>query len=540
MPKYLILLLFWSLMIFVSCQNHLANFEEDKAKLKDSLFRMYSNKADSVKREAVLFLIDNMDETQTVTYPYFFNKKTKKHVNFNLLEIAGEKDFREELKRQNIGYKDTTVNDAQILTAKYLASCIDKAYADWKNYPWNRHVTKEIFFNYLLPYKVYNDKPSQWRDLLAEQFHLGMMSLARQYKDIKTEEVIEKYPYFHIVLKVPDDNNIKISKSKSFDELMAFHLGDCLNVNLMNVYELRALGIPATVDMVYVWGRKNGSHSASVYQASNGKMTVLDINSPSLGDGAKVIRYSYANKKIWSDTISKLMVNPKEFAVKYLMSNHWIDVTSHYGPVGDITYKLTQKYPDSLAYICAFYYGNWVPIFWGKKNDQRIIFKNMRTDIFYRIAVPLADQMKFVSEPFLYTKDKQIKYFNSFKQFYSDVNFYKTNTGYESYVQLGSTYTLSYLDRTGKWMVLGRKEATGVKINYNNFEVKEKINQYKLNGLSVSVIHRLIDNDVDLKSGITFNNVPKNALLKLQKSDDVKGLARIFLIDSLTHKQIWY
>ncbi|PWS31784.1 hypothetical protein [Pedobacter paludis] len=530
--------------IFSSCQNLSANIEKDKVKLKDSLFKMYSNKADSVKREAVLFLIDNMDETQTVTYPYFFNKNTNKQVNFNLLEIAGENDFKAELKKRNIAYKDTTVNDAQILTAKYLAGCIDKAYADWKNYPWNRHVSKEMFFNYLLPYKVYNDKPSQWRDLLARQYYLDLLPLDGQRRNSTSENVIDKIPYFHPLQPDPlltfNENSFKISKSNHFDEMMAIRVGDCLTGNLMNIYRLRAMGIPATMDLIPLWGKLNASHSETVYENSSGKMVALNTTAKNLQQTAKVIRYTYKNQKTWSDTISKLLLNPKEFGLKYLMNNHWIDVTSSYNQVGDINYKIKEFYPDGYAYICVFNYGNWAPVFWGKKNKDEVVFKNMGTDIFYRIAIPFAGQMKFVSEPFLFTRDKKIKFYHNNKQTYPKLNLYKVNTGTASFVEIDGIYTLSYWDETNNWRIVATKKAQALSIDLNSPEVKEKIKSYKITGFSDAAINDLIKNDLELKKGIEFNNVPKNALLKLQKSDDTKGLARIFLIDGLTHKQIWY
>ena len=114
-------------------------------------------KDDSQKLEAAKFLIRNMphwysyegaplDSLKNILATAYKNPKVG-----DMSEIGGSQ-WRyypfESLPK---------VYDAQVIKADYLIDNIDKAFDDWKRYPWNKHLSFEDFCELLLPYRIANE-----------------------------------------------------------------------------------------------------------------------------------------------------------------------------------------------------------------------------------------------------------------------------------------------------------------------------------------------------------------------------------------------
>jgi len=70
----------------------------------------------------------------------------------------------------------------------------------------------------------------------------------------------------------------RFTRFPCYSEIKYVGKGDCYNLACLYTYSLRAAGIPATIDIVPVWGSENGGHSEAVFLHKSGKYQPYDVN----------------------------------------------------------------------------------------------------------------------------------------------------------------------------------------------------------------------------------------------------------------------
>lgn len=492
------------LCIFVSCET------------KDpytSLIKRYSvSKADSLKLQAVLFLKENSND-MAAEIPVFFEQGSGKEVNIRLDTITSEKSLFSILKKYKLLYTSKIIPEIEAINTKFLEQQIEMAFSVWNRYPWSRNINKEVFFNYLLPYKVYGEKPENWRSYFSNKYNTDKIdSLIFNWNWKKHPDwiITEKNPTLTKVvanLTIMDAYNtsklfsyghpiIHFSHYPSISELLAFKKGTCLGESYFNTYLLRSIGIPSTVDIIPLWGKINDNHVTTVFWRNNDSIAKVLVNTP-----AKVLRYCFKKQNIWKDSI-KPFVNEKTFILELLKHNHWCDVTNEHTRTSDITYKFeTQASLPRFAYLCVYNYGNWNPLWWGKIKRSRGIFKNMGVDILYRVAIPKNNGFDLVGRPFLLDTHGVIRYFNPNKKILQKLILKRINNGKEAYLKRPQKYSLFYLDEQNNWNLIATKQC-------------------------------------EQDSLITFSAAPHSAIYLLKSQSATNRLERPFIY--IDGKQIWY
>ncbi len=385
---------------------------------------------------------------------------------------------------------------------------ISKAIDDWHKYPWNKNIPKNIFLNYLLPYKIFDENPEDWRSYFYEKYKDSLNKHINNYV-LDTSNFYNKDPnelYYQIIVNetgnwfVYNAEYPRLCNAPSFNELMCLRQGDCLRTAYLNTYILRAMGMPCAIDIVPWWGSRNGWHANEVFW--DGKNRMRTPSDRSFDRPAKVFRLSFKQQNTWKDSIQPF-IGKDSFLLPNLQHNHWQDVTGEHTATKDITYHL----PDTLkniqyAYICVCNYGEWKLIFWGKVDITNTAkFRNMGCQILYQVALPHNNTYELTGNIFMVDSCGNTSYRLPNFSIKQNMVVSKINTGALSYVKKDEKYCLYMLTANNKWQVLQTQ-------------------------------------DCKKDSTITITNMPSNAFYKLSKVNASQNLERIFTYKG--GKQIWW
>lgn len=270
--------------------------------------------------------------------------------------------------------------DTKKISANDIINNIDDAYRTWKDAPWSKQISFDIFCNYILPYRIANEPfISGWRKRLAEQYQ-GCLD--------DVTDVVKAYEQVHCeIMKRFRNHPLGIQYIAPLIYLGDFGTGSCMQACVYEVAVMRSLGIPAAIDFVTHWSNysrnghawcvlplENGTYTMTKHDTIASRYNIIDSSSfPQPTNLEQTFPYPCDFKKraakIWRRTYSHHLSDyndpdaPQD--VTTFFSNPFIcDVTIEYvqkSPViiPDNTIKPKSKY----IYLCTYRteYG-WTPI----------------------------------------------------------------------------------------------------------------------------------------------------------------------------------
>ncbi len=478
----------------------------------EKVIRHYSNNpADSLKLRAAYFLIGNMDKQ---FYAHFIVADSAgRDMHFNVLDYPDYNamvrawDSLEAIYGPIKNTRDTTVYDYEIVTAKYLIDNIDLAFQAWE-LPWARHLAFDDFCEYILPYRGTNEPLENWREYFWKKYAWVADSVKDKSDPVEACIVINNdlRKWFKF-----DSRFYRQSTDQSLSDMLKNKAGRCEDMTNLAIYAMRATGVPVTSDFTPYWAKTGNNHAWNTVISKSGKPVIFmgGLTNPyeyKLGQAlAKVYRKTFARQK---NSLAEIKPN-YEKAPPYINRNNIIDVTKDYVKTADVYTKLEKEKPDSVhfAYVCVFNSGEWKAINWGKLlPDNSVVFKDMGLDIAYLPAYYKNE--KIVPAGYAFILDKKgvlrslvpdtknvraVKLYSTTKKITKNA----TDNIEKAFFKEGKKYELFYWDYG--WKSLGSKTAG--------------------------------------KNALTFENVPRNALLWLV-AEKSKKEERPFTIDE-TGKQVW-
>ena len=174
-----------------------------RADLRNALHAHYSAPADSMKRKAACFLLDNMDGHSYITFdlkdsndtvvPFevlSFPSYDSLEIGFRALEDKfGTLDFK---KRQ-------TTHDDSVITPDFLFQHIDQAFMAWTTRPFAAHLSFDSFCQYVLPYRGSNEPLELWRPFFYERYDSLFRAMKNPADPIEAAVLINKdlISWFH-------------------------------------------------------------------------------------------------------------------------------------------------------------------------------------------------------------------------------------------------------------------------------------------------------------------------------------------------------
>jgi len=385
----------------------------------------YSKPADSLKRRAAEFLISNMP----VHHGYYGSEITKYS---NIFSIIDTMSFRRGSRMSNdekshvgdsivkiYGYPTPSlalnVSDVRRVSAPYLINNIDFAFKAWKSAPWGKEVNFNDFCEYILPYRVRDERVEYWRP----QFYEDYTNMARSAPHNK--ELRSVFDYMNWNLNTETNFTVFFNRyypfTQSVGDILKGRIGGCETTCLFSATCMRAAGLPVALDFIPHWGNTPSRHymvhlvdhheQALLPNVNSMKNTwsIVDFSTDLMESGhkftpdefpdgmyiqytrtiPKVYRYTYTEdpvlKKI-NETMPDSLIAP-EF--RY---TNFKDVTEDYVSNADITLPIDTAFEKyKLAYLCVFDVAGWKPVALTTIDRDRIVFKKAGRNIIYLPAV---------------------------------------------------------------------------------------------------------------------------------------------------------
>ncbi len=362
-----VLLFVGILVLLTSCEKYSPEVREalrlsgqNKEQL-EKVLRHYSSPADSLKYQAAVFLIANMPGHYTLrgdkidwfrnvidrdtACPYYYKK---------LYEIVWDHFVTED---DNVYYE----NDVEYVTADFLIRHIDASFELAYNQKLFDILPFDLFLEYVLPYRFGHERLDLWRDslqVIALQKPVGIFP--QDFFKLQSCFKLKDYEEY--------DSNFLSGLMENNP------LGDCYYMTVDALLQSRALGMPATIDIIPFYSNRNGYHYWSVYPSLVFKESAI----PSAYDRrtAKVYRRTFMRS-------SPFVPNKGEFVPEFFQDLFLHDVTSLYCHTVDI--KINGNIPSTscLAYLCVFNNLQWKPIVAGKVVRGEVVFSELAKNIVY-------------------------------------------------------------------------------------------------------------------------------------------------------------
>jgi hypothetical protein len=457
----------------------------------------FENNNDPSKLRALLILLEYASETEVET-PLFLKSGVEHSDSVPWNSLPKDKHallaWLQDQHARIILEKKIAI---QSVSADYLIQNIESAFQDFGRYSWNKDVPFDVFLDYLLPYNVYQNNPDDWRALLLKKYAYIRDSMAAAavedgrfiYKQVVEKELAKEVAY--------TTDFLSLSNYASYKEIMYSGKGECNRLAYVNTLALRAMGIPATIDIVPFWGTENGGH-ADVAFWQHDKLFLDDYSR--FSHAAKVFRYTIRRHKKRSDLLH-LYPKYKPFISDFMSNEYLTDVTSIYKKTIDLTYKLPDSISCPLVFICVRSFGKWCPLEVSEVKKRSIRFNKMGCNVLYQIST-LNEQleMETIGAPFIVDSSGHIKYMNADDSVLINMKLSRYNLYSVDLVKKGHTYFLDYLENT-TWKRLGPRKCVA-------------------------------------DGEIIFENVPSNTIYELQDDLDYKHKSRFFTYHN--NSQVWW
>lgn len=182
-------ILLLSSVAVVSCDRRLDDAldmaGENRGEL-EKVLRHFKNNPDTLRYSAAVFLIENMP------YHYTQDGKGTYSVDSAYLAMAEypieqrEKVFKELTKDADTS-KDSMSIDIKAIKADYLIKVIDDACDLWHEVNWSNEYSTQLFFDYVLPYRLLNEPLSDWKSTVKQFFPLLRRNIVTSTRGMQME-----------------------------------------------------------------------------------------------------------------------------------------------------------------------------------------------------------------------------------------------------------------------------------------------------------------------------------------------------------------
>lgn len=363
-------------------------------------------RGDSLKYRAACFLIENM--------PHWY---AYDGWQLDTLEVLMRKDREgnlskgEKVRWSNFNYHTLDkVYDSKVIKSEYLIENINLAFQEWQKRPWNKSLSFDDFCDLILPYRIGNERLSNWRSLynsyygsLLDSVYTGSDVLVA-CKCINDELNRQNYKY-SVEWNMPHNRA---------DYLFETRIGYCREVSDLIQYAMRSCGIPVAADFMPYSPDYRYSHEWNVVRDTTGRYIQFGfdglepVRDKVTNDGrrkGKVYRYCYA------------LQNEREILRKHSGWNiggaegmYWKDVTSDYfGHNQAVVNVFATEKP--LIGLSVFSTNGWQTIGEGVyKSSGKVIFDNIEPSIIY-VPTSQKNGIKPVGYPFMLDREGNVEEF---------------------------------------------------------------------------------------------------------------------------------
>lgn len=397
-----------SLIAFIGSCSLFSGYPSD---VKEALSKAGSNKSelkkvishfkdtgDTLMLQAAYYLIGNMEGHSYTVIAYYDTSGNEVPIDVNAypdyLSMLAHLDTVE-AKQGTIDYdKKEVFEDLKNIKADFLINQIEYAFKAWRTLPWAKSISFDDFKEYILPYRGSNEPLEPWRKYFYDKYH-GIDTLMTDSTDIIEAAAIinkdvrsyfgfsERY-YLH-----PTDQGLS--------EMLQNGLGRCEDMTNLAIYAMRANGLAVTSDYTPYWANTGNNHAWNAIVNADGDVIPFMGAEADPGDYNLSSRAAKVYRKMFGYQKDNLIFQKRkqENVPRWLAGKSYIDVTSDYVDVCDVTINFKKQIPDSvdIAYLCVFNSGEWQPIHWGRIVNNSAVFTDMGVDVMYMPALFLNEKV---------------------------------------------------------------------------------------------------------------------------------------------------
>lgn len=354
-------------------ESSLALSGDNRAELENVLIEYGIRPEDSLKLKAAEFLIRNMQDKYE----------------------AGKED-------------PCPCYDLQTLTGEDIKRNIEGTFEIWQK-PWASHLTFDELCEYILPYRIGQFRPRNWRKVYS--IHLsGFLSDSMQTAMnacicINNELINNPYQLTNIC----NSSDKEEQKDKG-----SCRCQENRNNPSLAVYAMRSLGIPVTVEFIpCMESHENGYAFNALYNTDKkyydficGTQNPCDSLSRLYGI-PKIFRKTYA---VQDNSLA--VICGKEEIPDLFSDPCLLDVTNQYPfiQVQDISISLSSNRPKKqFVYLCIPCSKGLRPVAWGKVKRDKVTFYNIGSNAVYQVAYYNNNKFHPISDPYLLEPSGKMK-----------------------------------------------------------------------------------------------------------------------------------
>jgi hypothetical protein len=371
---------------------------------------------DSLKYRAACFLIENMPY-----YYYYEGQQLDDYLEYyplikekplsepsTLLDSLAKMHGQFSLNNLQIKY------DIQEVDSAYLCNNIEWSFKVWKEQPWGKYITFDNFCEYILPYRLGNEKLVYWKEDLYNRympFLEGIDNNSGKDDPVNIASIVSG-----LIINRPA--KLTLTSPPKFPRLGPFGSqylsGTCQNITDHVVYVYRALGIPCHIDFMPLRGDNNNAHFWISIHNKNNELYVQDLVGPiTLASNSKVRQYS--KLKVYRSTfsINKSIVNEmnklENTVCPLFKLPLFNDVTTYYADFYMESVTIPKEYlykiksQAKIAYLCLNNRMDWEAVDWAPFDKDNLIFRNINKGTIVRIATFENNKLVFQTPPFIIT-----------------------------------------------------------------------------------------------------------------------------------------
>jgi len=392
-------LFFFIFIILTSSCSHYENDLEraltlagdNRVELEKVLNYYSKNEEDNLKYKAACFLIENMP------YHYYYEGEhlDKYSQIYESMMLAKNADSVINSFASKYGaFSLSRLNkkeDIKSINSDYLINNVEHAFKVWKEQPWGSNVSFDDFCTYVLPYRVNNEQPLEWRSYFYEKYNPLLDNLK------KNDEASDPLAAARIVINFlcKEDKFFTTSTShiplKSPLFLDNHRAASCREMADLTVYILRSLGIPCGIDFLPLHGRGNEGHCWTFILNKTGESFSSDYLDCSIIPAPENLHFT---SKIYRETfnINKVLRNElsdyKKSLVPFFNNPRFIDVTELYCKDKSYTIHISKdncyyNNKGSIVYLCGSRYRYWYPVDWCIVEKDGISFDKIKLDYYF-------------------------------------------------------------------------------------------------------------------------------------------------------------
>jgi len=376
----------------------------------EKVIEHYKDSDDSLKLQAALYLVANMEDHCYVTY--YLHDSTDKNIDFKILDFENYAALRDSFAKIEKQYgpleydRRDKIMDVGTITTDFLIADIDDAFEVWREKPWAKNVSFDNFCKYVLPYRGSNEPLENWRPFFREKYaeleermddSSDPIEATRLINmDIKSWFSFDERYYYH-----PTDQGL--------EEMLENKMGRCEDMTNLTIYAMRANGLAVTSDYTPHWANTGNNHAWNAILTLDGE--VVPFMGAESNPGDYKLRHIMAKtyRKTFSQQKDNLIFQKRkqEKVPGWLAGKSYLDVTAEYIDVCDVTVEFNHDIPDSvdIAYLCVFNSGEWKAIHWGRIENNAAVFTDMGRGVAYIPALYLNEEIAPVGQPFILKDD---------------------------------------------------------------------------------------------------------------------------------------